>query len=359
MKILIDIGHPAHFHYFKNLAAKLENNGSKIIFTIRNKEVTRALLEKSNFFFIDFGKPYKSLLGKVYAIFKYTFKLLVIANQYKVEFFINSTHYSAITAWLLRKPHISLEDTFNMEQVSLYLKFTSIVLTSDYPHPSLGRKEIKYSGYQELAYLHPKRFIPNPDVLKLLKINPTEKYVILRFVSWNASHDFGHKGITLENKIKLVKELSEYAKVFISSEAELPNIIQSKKINLPPELMHDAIYYSSMVLGESATMASEAAVLGVPGIYLDSTGRYYTKDQEKKYGLVFNFTESIVDQEKAINKAIELLLIPNLKEEWQRRRQRMLADKIDVTSFMVWFVENYPESARIMKENPDFQNNFK
>jgi len=37
----------------------------------------------------------------------------------------------------------------------------------------------------------------------------------------------------------------------------------------------------------------------------------------------------------------------------------MLNDKIDVTGFMVWFVENYPESKRIMLANPDYQFRFK
>ena len=37
----------------------------------------------------------------------------------------------------------------------------------------------------------------------------------------------------------------------------------------------------------------------------------------------------------------------------------MLADKIDVTAFLVWFVENYPQSFQIMKENPDYQLRFK
>ena len=55
----------------------------------------------------------------------------------------------------------------------------------------------------------------------------------------------------------------------------------------------------------------------------------------------------------------ELVKSPNLKEIYQERRKKMLADKIDVTAFMVWFIENYPESAKIMKENPDYQYNFK
>ena len=37
----------------------------------------------------------------------------------------------------------------------------------------------------------------------------------------------------------------------------------------------------------------------------------------------------------------------------------MLVDKIDVTAFMVWFIENYPTTVKIMKENPDYQNNIK
>jgi len=36
-----------------------------------------------------------------------------------------------------------------------------------------------------------------------------------------------------------------------------------------------------------------------------------------------------------------------------------LLDKIDVTAFLVWFVEYYPKSAKIMKENPDYQYNFR
>jgi hypothetical protein len=37
-------------------------------------------------------------------------------------------------------------------------------------------------------------------------------------------------------------------------------------------------------------------------------------------------------------KLDELLAMPNLKEEWQLRRKKMLADKIDVSAFYVWFI---------------------
>ena len=36
----------------------------------------------------------------------------------------------------------------------------------------------------------------------------------------------------------------------------------------------------------------------------------------------------------------------------------MLAEKIDVTSFLVWFTENYPKSKQTMKINPEYQLKF-
>jgi hypothetical protein len=36
----------------------------------------------------------------------------------------------------------------------------------------------------------------------------------------------------------------------------------------------------------------------------------------------------------------------------------MLSEKIDVTAFLVWFVQHWPESFSIMKQNPDYQNRF-
>jgi len=50
------------------------------------------------------------------------------------------------------------------------------------------------------------------------------------------------------------------------------------------------------------------------------------------------------DQNEALKKAIEILENENSKKEWQKKREKLLNDKIDVTKFMVEFIENYPES---------------
>lgn len=115
---------------------------------------------------------------------------------------------------------------------------------------------------------------------------------------------------------------------------------------------------AKLIWGESATMASEAAVLGIPGIYMDNTGRYYTQEQEKKYDIVYNFTESEKDQNQSTFKAIELLQRNNLRKEWQEKRKKMLREKIDVSAFLIWFIENFPSSIQIIKDNPDYQDRF-
>ncbi|MEW6506991.1 MAG: DUF354 domain-containing protein [Bacteroidota bacterium] len=360
MKILIDIGHPAHIHYFKNLAKFLISKGNEILFTTRDKEITLQLLEHYNFTYINFGKPFKGTVGKIKGLGIFNCKLFSTARKFKPDIFLSAgSIYAAQIAWLFRKPHITIEDTYNMEQVRLYLPFTKAVLTGDYEHPSMGKNEIKYSGYQELAYLHPNYFTPDKSIINELDVKHNEKYVILRFVSWEATHDKGHKGITTENKIKAVREFEKYARVFISSENSLPKELEKYRIQIPPYKMHNTLAFAYLLLGESSTMASECSILGTPSIYLDDKSRYYTFNEEKKYGLVFNYSESLKDQERAIQKGIEILKAEGVKEEWQRRRQKMLADKIDVTAFLVWFLENYPESFRIMKEEPEYQYNFK
>ena len=359
MKILIDIGHPAHIHYFKELAKYFLKNNHTILFTIREKEVVLFLIRKYNFDYISFGSGYESIFGKIFGYIKFSARLFFVALKLKPDLIINATPYSSIAAFFLRIPHISLEDTFNMEQVRLYKPFTSVILTGDYQHPSLGEKEIRYKGYHELAYLHPNYFNPNKTVLEDLGVKENDKYVIIRFVSWQATHDAGHKGISFENKIKAVKEFEKYAKVFISSESVLPPELERNRIKIEPHRMHDAISFATLVIGESFTMLSEAAVTGTPAVLVHDTKCYYLQEQQHKYGLVFNYTESEADQLKAIEKGVEILQTLNIKQQWQEKRKRMLADKIDVTAFMVWFVENYPESVRVMREKPEYQNRFR
>ena len=244
-----------------------------------------------------------------------------------------------------------LDDTDHANFAHLsYKSFATTILTPACFKKDFGKKHIKFNGYMELCYLHPKYFKPEPLIKKKLQIANDEKYVILRFVSWNASHDKGYSGLSLETKLTLVKELSKYAKVFISSESELPIGLKSYQIKINPTDMHSALYYSSLVFGESGTMTSECAVLGVPAIQISGLpkGTIGTLQEQENYGLIKVFQNY---SEDVLNEAISLIMGENVKKEWKRKAKTMISEKIDVNKFLIWFIENYPESIKNSKEN--------
>lgn len=360
MNIIIDIGHPAHVHLTKHLAHLMEEKGHQVLFTCRQKEFIIQLLEAEGFRYVSFGKKYLTTMKKLWGNVKFDYLLLRTSLKFKPDIFIShGSMYAAQVSLLMGKPHISFEDTYNMEQVRLYRPFTDLILTGDYKHPIVSNsKEFRMAGYHALAYLHPNRFTPDENVLDELGVAKGEKFVIVRYVAWNASHDIGHKGVTMENKIQTVQEFSKFARVFISSEGTLPSMFDKYRLPTNPSRIHHVIAYSSLVFGESSSMAEEAAALGVPSIFINDKSTWYTKDLEYKYGLMYNLTESEEDQHKAIQRGVEVLSQTN-KQDWKEKTERMLKDKIDVTAFVTWIVENYPESKRVIMNDPNYQYRFR
>lgn len=337
MKILIDINHPAHVHYFRNFYKIMTEKGHQILVVSRNKEIEHQLLNYYKIAYVDRGKGKEGKIGKFIYMLYADLKLLAISIRFKPDVFLNFLHpYPSQVARLLGKTSMVFSDT---EHATLHHKltvpFANKIFTPSCYKIDLGPKQVRFESYMELCYLHPNYFTPNPLIFEFLGISPNQRFMIVRFVSWAAAHDFGHMGMSLKNKIKAVKDMSKYVKVFISSEKDLPEELQQYQIKIPVHLIHDALYYSSLFFGESATMASEAAVLGTTAIFLDNDGRGYTDEQEMNYGLVYNYTESIEDQEKAIEKALELLQKSDLEIESKIKREKLLSDKFDTTQFMV------------------------
>lgn len=343
MRILIDINHPAHVHYFRNFYRIMVAKGHDILVVSRNKEIEHRLLQLYSIPFINRGKGKSGKVTKFLYLMYADLKLLSIARKFKPDLFLNFLHpYPSHVAKLSGKVSLVFSDTEHAKlHHQLTIPFATKVFTPACYRINLGKKHIRFNGYMELSYLHPNYFQPEPSVLTFLNVKESDKFVIIRFVSWEAAHDFGHTGMTLANKRKAVMELSRYAKVFISSEGKLPDDLEKFRIIIPFDKMHDALYYSSLLFGESATMASEAAVLGTPSVFIDNDGRGYTDEEQNKYHLVNNFTESEEDQERALQKALEIIQDENGKQKYREMRKVLLADCIDTTRFMIEEVLKY------------------
>ena len=237
---------------------------------------------------------------------------------------------------LTRTPTVTFYDTENATVSNLIsYPFASEILTPDcYKGRVPEGKHLKYPGYHELAYLHPDRFTPDPEVLRANGVNPDEPFSVVRFVSWKALHDAKARGFSREQKLSLVQALEKFGRVYITSEKPMPDPLERFRLPIPPHEIHHLLAFARLFIGESATMASESAILGTPFVYLDPVGRGYTDEQEKRYGLGFNFRSG--QAEGSIEKAVDILSA-NLKDSFSFResRARMLKEKVDVTRFMV------------------------
>jgi len=352
-KILIEIGHPAHVHLFKNLYWELLKKGWDGLFIAKDKDCVIDLLRTYQLPFELLGVNRKGVLNKILSLPVLAYKTWRIASQFKPDIFVSRVSpFSGYASFILRKPHITFTDTENVKLLDFISEpFADIVLSSTSYLREHGKKHLRYPGYHELAYLHPKRYQGDQNIYKSLGLNKNEKYAIIRFVSWTAHHDIGIEGISKENKLKLVKELSKIIRIFISSEEQLPPDLEKYQIKIKPEQMHDVLNFAQLYVGESVTMASECAILGTPTIVFIENRIYGVVIEQYAYGLLDILPLEQPDIDKCIKIAQDLISSNNPKQKQAKKRQKMLQQKIDVSSFMVWLIENYPESIDFVKGN--------
>lgn len=344
MKVLIDIGHPAHVHFYKNIAWTMQKNGHEVLVTAREKDVTVDLLDSYGFNYEVLSRMGngKGNLMKEWA--GRDMKLLKVAHKFDPDVLTGILNPCvAHVAWLMHKKSLIFTDTEHAKLANrATLPFADMVFTPTSYATDIGKKQIRYNGYHELAYLHPAHFRPDPDFLSSLDLGGNERIIVLRFVSWGASHDAGQHGVT--NKLEMVRELEKYGKVFITSEQKLEPELEQYRIHLRPEKLHDLLYYSSLYVGDGGTTAVESAILGTPSIYVSSlvgTMGNFT-ELEEKYGLMYSFNDS----GQALRKAVEILNNKHAKQEWNKKKDDLIRDKIDVTGFVVAYMDFISSQSR-------------
>lgn len=362
--IIIYIGHPAQFHFFKYIIEELQKDGYNVKLLLKTKDILEPLVREAGFDYVNIQKTVRK--NTVFSIAKAslarTFQVFKIAYNFKANIILGEDASVAQVSKILNIYGITItEDDY--EAIARLAKIT-FPFTDNIVVPSVCRvgkwehKKISYAGYMKLAYLHPKRFIPDRAIAH--KYIQEDKYIIIRLVQLTAFHDVGVHGLNVD----LVWNIIAFAKrhgyrIYISSESELNERLRVYQLRIQHIDIHHVMSYASLIIADSQSMSVEAAMLGIPSLrFSDLTGKISVLEElEHKYGLTYGIKTN--EPQKLYNKMKELLAMDNLHEEFQIRRQRMLHDKIDVTAFFVWFIENYPESRQIMKENPDYQYNFK
>ncbi len=346
MKILVEILHPAHVHVFRNAIRHWLDRGDEVLIISREKECANALLEA-------YGLPYVSIsrLGRHKGALFLEMGVRVarmwrLARKFKPDLLIGIMGVTiAPVGKMLGKPAVVFYDTENAGITNRFVyPLAHRVMTPDCYQGEVKGQHETYPGYHELAYLHPDRFTPDPRVAQELGVNPDAPFSLVRFVSWQASHDIGEAGLTMALKRELVQKLADKGRVLISSEGPLPDDLEPLRFRAAPEKLHHVMAFADLLVGESATMASESAVLGVPAVFISETGRGYTDEEETRYGLVKNFKASAAKE--ALAHVDALLADAHLKENTAEKRAKLLAEKVDTTAWIITRLDRLLEETR-------------
>jgi predicted glycosyltransferase len=358
MRILVYFGHPAQYYFLKNAIKILRQDNCLITIVIKSKDVLESLLkEDSEEYYNILPEGRKSSRFHILTgLLKRDIRLFRFALHKKFDLFIGSDASLAHIGRLLRIPVLTVtEDDISVIRwlARLTYPFTNYILTPEICDVGrYSRKKIGYNGYMKLAYLAPQYFKPVPVPI-------AKPYFLIRIARLNAHHDFGIKGLNEQLIDEISEILSKHGKVFISSEKSMSAKYQPYLLNIRPTEIHNYLANAAMLICDSQSMSMEAAMLGIPSIrFSDFAGRISVLEElEHVYHLTYGIKTP--EPQQLIEKIKELLSIPYLQDEFQRRRKKMLSEKIDVTSFIVWFIENYPLSVKKIKDTPEFQSTFR
>ena len=339
MKILFHLGHPAHFHLFKNNIKILKENGDTPYILIKKKDVLEDLLKSSGFDYLNIlpdGRK-DSMVAIGFGLLRQDLAMIRFCLKHKVDLLIGTSASINRVGKFMNIPSLFVGED-DAAAVPLQAKIgypflTKIITPTCCDNGKWDKNSIKYEGYHELAYLAPKYFSAD-KALANKYVNTDEKYFVLRFAKLGAHHDKGIGGINDEMAEKLVDILSGYGRVYITSERVLNASLEKYRVAVDPIDMHHVLAFSTVYIGDSQTMAAEAAVLGVPFIrFNDFVGRIgYLDELENKYHLGFGIKTK--DKALLFEKAEALVKEEDVRALYAAKREKMLADKIDVVQFL-------------------------
>ena len=358
MKVIFAVNHPSQYHIFKHLAHKIIEQNGEVIFFIQSREIIEDLVTADGFEFKYSVSPkirniFKGRLGiiirGVLTIAIQEYKLFSYVLRHKVDFLMGSDVAIAHVGFLFRKKVFVFADddySFIKQYSRLAYPFCTHIIASEVVDVhKWDYKRIAYYGTQKSAYLHPKYFVPNLNVLSKYNLKG-KRFFIIRLVNFAALHDSIHgaytglSGLFIE---KLLNYLEPIGTVIINVE----NGLNSKYVNyspkIDPEDMHSLMYYSDLLIGDSQSMVIEASLLGTPAI---RSNKWVLSDAkvnvieylEKQYSLFYSVAPNDDDE---IMRLTRNLTQPDIKKKWAEKRKKFFSENTDLTEFLFWLMKDY------------------
>lgn len=333
MRYLVLTNTPAHVHLYKHAVRELVADGHEVLILARDYGCTVALLD-------EYGLPYRvygkcgttkgSLLKNLPAQFT---RILAVARSFDPDLVFGMGTYAAFAGACTRTRTILVLDSepTGLDH-SLSVPVAAAVLTPAAFRNDLGDTHYVFDGFKECAYLHPDVFEPAPDVRRRLGLDPDEQFVVVRFNAFGSHHDVGHGGFSPVDRRRLVSHLAEHATVLVSDEGGDSDLsgLPARRYEAHPALLHDALAAASLLVADTQTMVTEAALLGTPAIRSnsfvgdDDMGNFVELERR---GLIRNCRTL----DAVCDAADEFLVEPTVVSEWTTRQEEYVRSLVDLT----------------------------
>ncbi len=307
MKILFDIVHPADVLFFKCPVDILMARGDDVLILSRFKDIACGLLDEFGFPHKPVSRARTHIFGLAYELIQRDLAIAKLARKFRPDVMcgFGGTAISHVGK-LLNIPSISFYDS---ENATLQNRLTwpfigQLYVPQAYRGPTPSGRTIQLAGTKELSYLHPDRFFPDRDLACQVGLEADIDNFFIRAVGWHANHDVGKSGWSPNTLNRIVEKLRELGRVHISSELPLPENLTQFQYQGSVSQVHHLLGHCRLLVSESATMASEAAILGVPSIYNGRDFPGYVRELGET-GLIVNLPAS--DDAKGL-PALEALI---------------------------------------------------
>ncbi len=342
MRLLIEAHHPAHIHFFKNAIKEWTRRGDEVRLIGRDRDVMRQLLAAYDYIPHEIVSSVKG--SNRFPLREMLQRQLQLGKQvlsFRPDVVLSLMGSYTQSARLKGVPNVVFTDSeFQHFNHSIAHPFATRIYTPECFWKDLGPKQRRYAGYHELAFLHPKRFAPNRAVLDKLGVEE-HGYLVIRASAWDTLHDIGQSGFGDALDELMGSALSKYKVWIVPEGGRIAERWAEHRLPVAPDEFHDALAFARFVVTEGASTAAEAACLGVPSIYVNSTSRGYLDDMHRRYGLVSTHSDS----RSALKRLYHWLEAPPDVAGSQRARDQLIKDHIDVTGYVIKEIDQLVKQA--------------
>lgn len=345
-RVLVEAAHPKHLHQFAAVARAGEGR-FETCYVVKDKDINLALADAMGLSYTQYGRYGRTLGEKSQNAWRTIRDLDRVARDTEADLILSrSSPYAALLGRTRPFRTMPMPDSEVVPLINYLVAPLSDVVVTPQHYGRSYRSQVRVPGVFEECYLHPLVFRPDPQALDLAKLQPGDPFAFVRFVGWTANHDVGQGGFNLDAKRDLVRRLGEHVRVVVSSETPLPDDLEQHRLSVPVHLAQSLLGQASVYIGDSQSMATEAALLGTPSIRYNS---FVGDDDmrnfvvlEEEHGLIRNFSSA----HEATRAAVEAVR-DGWKTEWTERRAAYFEGRPPLADLLATLVAEAAAGASI------------